>query len=67
MSSLQNIEDFIACQRQQNMRKTTLNVYFCDKNANLSHVWILASFFISKIFQDPMRLAIRRIYLYSLL
>ena len=34
MSSLQNIEDFIACQHQQNMRQTTLNAYFCDRNAN---------------------------------
>ena len=34
MSSLQNIEDFIACQRQQNMRQTTLIAYFCDRNAN---------------------------------
>ena len=28
MSSLLNIEDFIACQRQQNMRQTTLNANF---------------------------------------
>ena len=34
MSSLQNIDVFIACQRQQNMRQTTLNAYFCDRNAN---------------------------------
>ena len=34
MSCLQNIEDFIACLRQQNMNQTTLNAYFCERNAN---------------------------------